>query len=153
MGTETVCEVCGRKQWPQAQGAGLCGRSHHEAMGAVVVSGECYRLGYAREKARAAAAQERERVQALELERHRHGDTIESDGICPDSLALTETKKALRTLEVTLLRLYLAAEREGWEPGLSEDEVRKQASALLFNRGLCPGAHPVAVERALGGAK
>ena len=45
-----------------------------------------------------AAAEECEQVQALELERHRHGTTVESDGICPDSLALTEAREALRAV-------------------------------------------------------
>ena len=105
-----TCEVCGRPIdntldfAPTVDTDTLCTRTTAWESSEDVST--CYRLGYERERARGAAAvvrvEEAERV----LERHRHGQTIESDFICPDSLALTlaESDRAVLRAEAAAYR-------------------------------------------------
>ena len=173
MGTETMCVMCGRVEgWA----ASSCSRELRERSAVHqerrTAEADCYRIGYARERARAEAAeaaqrdtqdavraavdgendaraalaaaeaqrdllrdayaamraeaQERERVQALEMERHRHGDTIESDGICPDSLALTEARAALAIVTRTLGDVTCGADMGCDQPVCTDDEERAE---------------------------
>lgn len=105
------------------------------------------RRGWLTEKERAETlrAEHEETLRRLasaerELERHRHGNTIEGDYVCPDSLALTEARRQLDAVsdvagfherEIADLRAKLAeAERERDERAKERDAASAQASRL-----------------------
>lgn len=54
-----------------------------------------------------------------------------------------ETENAL----YWLLQLFTVANREGWEDGPTEIEIRDNVKDFLANAGLCPYSHEPAVKR------
>lgn len=74
-------------------------------------------------------------AQARELERHRHGETIESDFICPDSVALTQARVQLAEAQRENERLQAANGRltldlHGMQDGALLRDLRAQLVAV-----------------------